>query len=222
MSPDVISLITSGDTLYYVYLKQCTTAQDESGELTIDLPDNLEPGSYKLMVMNERICGAYQTNSASVSDITLNIVENYPLACDIRKPVYSQAGSTYDYVYFGEADSEKVYENIGATNDKSQYVVEGQSDTVKKAPIKFRVLDTTSNGYDKDDTNKKRVPALFMLTEYAIGQRRWDTGNPGTQVWGTSEMRRWLNGYTANNVEPGVSESAAYNNSVLPTCFKAG
>src|SRR5690606_14840169 len=55
--------------------------------------------------------------------------------------------------------------------------------------------------------------------EYAIGERRWDRGASDTQDWGTSEMRRWLNGYTTNNVEPGVSESAAYDNSVLPTCF---
>ena len=56
------------------------------------------------------------------------------------------------------------------------YSWQDSSDNNKtKAPIQFRVLHTTSNGYAKDDTNKNRVPALFMLTEYAIGQRRWDT-----------------------------------------------
>ena len=132
-----------------------------------------------------------------------------------------EAKYEYNYVYFGNVTDGLKYSNTGSNTDESKsYMADTRSGhsyqegNKTKAPIKFRVLNTTANDGE--------TPALFMLTEYAIGERRWGTGYSDRQVWGTSEMRRWLNGYTANNVEPGVSESAAYNNSVLPTCFKAG
>ena len=52
---------------------QVISEGDDEGELIINLPDNLDAGSYKLVIVNERIGKACQTNYEAWSQITLNI-----------------------------------------------------------------------------------------------------------------------------------------------------
>ena len=96
----IIKDVTTGEALYYGCFGRCEAA---SGSVVMELPENIEAGSYKLVVMNERMNAAYQTNYAGCQEITLNVTETYPLACDIQNPTYNSTNDTYEYnyVYFG-------------------------------------------------------------------------------------------------------------------------
>ena len=105
-------------------------------------------------------------------------------------PEATNVPSTYDYVYYGELDETKKYDHPNVSNSSAPTANCPQTSYIKSGPIKFRVLDTTSN-----DEN---TPALFLLTEYPIGYRRfyYNKGSSSTesQDWSKSEMRGFLNG----------------------------
>ena len=88
---------------------------------------------------------------------------------------YDSGSNSYEYVYYG--------------------TFEGQ-------PIKWRVLDTTSN----DGT----TPAVFMLSEYTLGNRvfRSDYTASDANQWSASDIKEYLQGeFTENSFEIAEKEA---------------
>ena len=65
----------NGEGLYYGTLKQNTTAQDASGEITLTLPE-LDDGNYTLVILNEQRNPENETNYAGYDTVALSIGEN--------------------------------------------------------------------------------------------------------------------------------------------------
>ena len=65
----------NGEGLYYGTLKQNTTSQDASGEVTLTLPE-LDDGNYTLVILNEQRNPACETNYAGYDTVALSVGEN--------------------------------------------------------------------------------------------------------------------------------------------------
>ena len=110
---------------------------------------------------------------------------------NIGNPSYSSSGSTYNYIYFG----------------------------CQSTPIYWRVLNTTSNGYDMN-VGTSATEGLFLLQEYyLLTTAKWDGSSPYGQLWSyeaggydsyCSAVRGYLNGNAISGYNAGYTTNGIY------------
>ena len=146
--------------IYYGKIQKLTT---ESGTMNLVLPADIEEGKYTLKIFSEQCNEGYNTDYASsFNDVALTIVKKPTIALG-KEAIdgYNADADGYQYIYFGTYNGE---------------------------PIKWRVLDTTSNDGS--------TPAVFMLSEYTLGYHvfRSDWQASDANQWATSDIKTYLQG----------------------------
>lgn len=151
---------------------------EEYGRIVLDTTV-LEPGEYILKLFTEVYKGGYYSNS----DISANKVKItiYPRDTNISFGTgtiegYNSESNSYEYIYYG---------------------------TYAGEPIKWRVLDTTSNDGS--------TPALFMMSEYYLGQQKFNSATSKGNTWSTSDIKTYVETtFTNSSFKAGEKEAILY------------
>ena len=109
---------TSGEALYHAKLD---TVSNSNGSVSMDIPDDIEPGEYMLVIYNELERGSYNTNYAGYDTLILVVWDttdtNYP---DEEKPTMTNVYKNVDGTRFRftASDNHELYQMINSSRTK--------------------------------------------------------------------------------------------------------
>jgi hypothetical protein len=200
---------TSGNLLYYGSVNTDTSATSSS----VTLPEELADGEYKLFLYGEVWNGEKQSDFASTTPfsttITIQAGADVPVLPSREQDGllkirdisgYDAETGYYNYLYFGDYNSQ---------------------------PILWRVLSASGNAtgntdsLKQDDTTVSNEDAMFLLSEYLLGQGSGIVFNANGTAYQGSAVQAWcgqlLTGFTENEqnvVLATVKSDAASTNDI--------